>query len=116
MRKWYPEPCRFRITILEVGSETEPPRACRAGHEPGDTYEFDYCTPAEVCGDLFHHLFPTLHTFRTEADMRWNFGWEEGDRKVLWCPGRVVRLELRRLSGHELSAARQAREAESLLG
>ena len=115
MRKWYPESCRFRITILEVGSEAEHPAACRAGHEPGDVYEFDYCTPLGLCGDLFHRLVPILHTFRTEADMRWNFGWEEANRKVLWCPSRVVRLELRRLGGQELSVAKEAREAERSL-
>ncbi len=105
MRKWYAEPYRFRLTVLEVGKDGDP-RQCRAGHEPGDVMEFDYCTPAGLCGEIFFALVPVLHTFRTDVDMRRNFGWKEPDRKVMWCPARVVKFELRRF----------AAEAERVLG
>ncbi|MDQ7794766.1 MAG: TIGR04076 family protein [bacterium] len=112
MRRWFAEPCQFRVTILEVGPGGDPEHRCRAGHEPGDVYEFSYCTPGGLCGEIFYRLFPILHTFRTEADMRWNFGWQEADRHLMWCPAREVRFELRRLSGDSLALTVPAEAAE----
>lgn len=114
MRKWYAEPYRFRVTILEAGAGGGPEHHCRAGHEPGDVCEFSYCTPADLCGDIFHRIYPILHTLRTEADMRWNFGWKEADRHVMWCPARQVRFELRRLTGEGLVLSAPAAEAEKV--
>jgi hypothetical protein len=45
------------------------------------SFSFAYTTPANLCGELYHRLYPELHALRTGGDMR-NFR-----------PGRVGKAE-----------------------
>ena len=49
------EPVRFLVTVHQAKGE------CRAGHKPGDRWEFDWCTPAGLCGSAYHTMYPVLH-------------------------------------------------------
>jgi uncharacterized repeat protein (TIGR04076 family) len=49
------EPVRFLVTVHQAKGE------CRAGHKLGDRWEFDWCTPAGVCGSAYHTMYPVLH-------------------------------------------------------
>jgi uncharacterized repeat protein (TIGR04076 family) len=49
------EPVRFIVTVQEAKGE------CRAEHKVGDRWEFDWCTPAELCGSAYHTMYPLLH-------------------------------------------------------
>jgi len=50
------EPVRFVVTV-QAAKGTD----CRAGHKVGDRWEFDWCTPAGLCGAAYHALYPVLH-------------------------------------------------------
>jgi uncharacterized repeat protein (TIGR04076 family) len=49
------EPVHFVVTVQEAQGE------CRAGHKVGDHWEFDWCTPAGMCGSAFHTMYPVIH-------------------------------------------------------
>jgi uncharacterized repeat protein (TIGR04076 family) len=49
------EPVRFEVTVHQAKGE------CRAGHQVGDRWAFDWCTPAGICGSAYHALYPVLH-------------------------------------------------------
>jgi uncharacterized repeat protein (TIGR04076 family) len=49
------EPARFTVTVHAAKG------ACRAGHEVGDRWEFDWCTPDGLCGSAYHAMYPVLH-------------------------------------------------------
>jgi uncharacterized repeat protein (TIGR04076 family) len=49
------EPVGFAVTVHQAKGE------CRAGHEVGDRWEFDWRTPAGICGSAYHALYPVLH-------------------------------------------------------
>lgn len=49
------EPVRFVVTVHAAKGE------CRAGHKVGDRWEFDWCTPAGMCGSAYHTMYPALH-------------------------------------------------------
>jgi uncharacterized repeat protein (TIGR04076 family) len=49
------EPVYFVVTVHAVKGD------CRAGHKPGDRWEFDWCTPAGMCGSAYHAMYPVLH-------------------------------------------------------
>ena len=49
------EPVSFTVTVQDAKGE------CRAGHRPGDQWEFSRCTPAEMCGSAYHVMYPVLH-------------------------------------------------------
>lgn len=49
------EPVRFVVTVHAAKGE------CRAGHKVGDRWEFDWCTPAGMCGSAYHTMYPVLH-------------------------------------------------------
>jgi uncharacterized repeat protein (TIGR04076 family) len=49
------EPVRFKVSVVEARGE------CRAGHKLGDCWEFDWCTPAGMCGSAYHAMYPVLH-------------------------------------------------------
>jgi uncharacterized repeat protein (TIGR04076 family) len=49
------EPVNFTVTVQEAKGE------CRAGHRPGDKWEFSWCTPVGMCGSAYHAMYPVLH-------------------------------------------------------
>ncbi len=49
------EPVRFIVIVHAARGE------CRAGHTPGDRWEFDWCTPPGLCGSAYHTMYPVLH-------------------------------------------------------
>jgi uncharacterized repeat protein (TIGR04076 family) len=49
------EPVRFLVTVQAAKGE------CRAGHEVGDEWECDWCTPGGLCGSAYHAMYPLLH-------------------------------------------------------
>jgi uncharacterized repeat protein (TIGR04076 family) len=49
------EPVYFTVTVHAAKGE------CRAGHKAGDWWEFDWCTPAGMCGSAYHAMYPVLH-------------------------------------------------------
>jgi hypothetical protein len=49
------EPAYFVVTVHAAQGE------CRAGHEAGDRWPFDWCTPAGMCGSAYHTIYPVLH-------------------------------------------------------
>jgi uncharacterized repeat protein (TIGR04076 family) len=49
------EPVHFVVTVHQARG------ACRAGHQVGDRWTFDWCTPAGLCGSAYHALYPVLH-------------------------------------------------------
>jgi uncharacterized repeat protein (TIGR04076 family) len=49
------EPVCFNVTVHAAKG------ACRAGHEVGDRWKFDWCTPDGMCGSAYHTLYPALH-------------------------------------------------------
>jgi uncharacterized repeat protein (TIGR04076 family) len=49
------EPVRFIVTVKNAKGE------CRASHQPGDKWEFSWCTPAGMCGSAYHAMYPVLH-------------------------------------------------------
>lgn len=49
------EPVRFVVTVHAAQG------VCRAGHKVGDRWEFDWCTPAGLCGSAYHTMYPVLH-------------------------------------------------------
>ena len=49
------EPVGFTVTVHQAKGE------CRAGHEVGDCWEFDWRTPGGICGSAYHALYPVLH-------------------------------------------------------
>jgi uncharacterized repeat protein (TIGR04076 family) len=49
------EPVHFVVTVHAAKGE------CRAGHKMGDRWEFDWCTPAGMCGSAYHTMYPALH-------------------------------------------------------
>ena len=51
----YHEPVRFSAAVHAAKGD------CRAGHKIGDRWEFDWCTPAGLCGSAFHTMYPLLH-------------------------------------------------------
>ncbi len=102
MRPWYAEECEFEAEVVEVKGG---PGNCRAGHEEGDSYRFAYATPAGLCGELYHHLYPTLHALRLGGDMRTLRPDGPSDEVLVWCPARVVSLRLRARRRQESSPA-----------
>ena len=92
MKPWYTEDCEFEAAVVEVRGGSE---GCRCGHEVGDSFRFAYTTPANLCGELYHRLYPELHALRAGGDMR-NFRPSgETDVALAWCPSRVVRISVR---------------------
>ena len=51
----YHEPVRFVVTVHQTKG------GCDAGHEVGDRWEFGRCTPAGMCGEAYHAMYPVLH-------------------------------------------------------
>jgi uncharacterized repeat protein (TIGR04076 family) len=49
------EPVRFIVTVHAAKGD------CRAGHKVGDGWEFDWCTPAGMCGSAYHTMYPVVH-------------------------------------------------------
>jgi uncharacterized repeat protein (TIGR04076 family) len=71
MKKNFSEEDEFTISVLKADTEK-----CRMGLEVGDTFTFEFGTPADLCGDVYFHIYPILHTLRGGGDMK-NFGKEE---------------------------------------
>lgn len=92
VKPWCDEDCVFEAEVVEVKGG---PSGCRCGHEVGDTYRFAYTTPADLCGEFYHHLYPTLHALRAGGDMRAFQPDAPAGEVLIWCPSRVVRLRLR---------------------
>jgi len=61
VKPWYQEDCAFEAEVTEVRGG---PRNCRCGHEEGDRFSFAFTTPADLCGELYHRLFPILQAMR----------------------------------------------------
>jgi uncharacterized repeat protein (TIGR04076 family) len=49
------EPVYFVVTVHAAKGE------CRAGHQVGNQWKFDWCTPAGMCGSAYHTMYPVLH-------------------------------------------------------
>jgi uncharacterized repeat protein (TIGR04076 family) len=92
MKDWYEENVSFKVRVLEVQPDGKAER-CRAGHEPGDTYEFQYRTPEGLCGEAFHKLWPVLHSLQVKGDFR-KYGSDQPNAVRVWCPSCVVGFEV----------------------
>jgi len=91
MQDWYQEECAFEAEVLGVRGG---PKNCRAGHEEGDRFTFAYRTPEGLCGELYHQVFPLLQALRAKGDMRTFNADNQPNEVTVWCPCRVVRLQL----------------------
>ncbi|MBU7013376.1 MAG: TIGR04076 family protein [Theionarchaea archaeon] len=85
--KLWKEPIKFEVEILEVAS------ACRAQHEKGQTFTFDWNTPKGICGESFAGMYPILFALRTGGDMQM-LGSPNRNSRVYTCPSRVVKFRI----------------------
>lgn len=70
MKHWYDEDYRFVITVLSVGTDGDPIRHCRNGHEAGDRYVCTYGCPEGFCSKSMAKLFPLQEAVRSGGDLR----------------------------------------------
>ena len=92
MQNWYPEEWEFTLRVLQVGAHNDP-RACRNGHQPGDTYVCRYDCPEGFCSKSLCKAFPLMEAVRSGGDLR-NLGGDAPQAMTFVCPDGVVRLRL----------------------
>jgi uncharacterized repeat protein (TIGR04076 family) len=85
--KLWKEPVRFEVEIVEVAS------ACRAEHEKGQKFTFDWNTPQGICGESFVGMYPVLFALRVGGDMQM-LGSPDKNTRVYTCPSRVVKFRI----------------------
>jgi uncharacterized repeat protein (TIGR04076 family) len=71
------EPVYFIITVHEAKGE------CRAGHEIGDRWEFNWCTPEGMCGSAYHSMYPVLHGLMMTSGRYWG---PAAEKTLVSCP------------------------------
>jgi uncharacterized repeat protein (TIGR04076 family) len=84
------EPVRFLVTVHQARGE------CRAGHKQGDLWEFDWCTPAGLCGSAYHIMYPVLHALMLTSG---RYQGPAAEETLVSCPDEgwiTFRIERRR--------------------
>jgi uncharacterized repeat protein (TIGR04076 family) len=76
-RLFFHEPVSFTVTVYQAKGE------CRAGHKVGDHWEFAFCTPAGMCGQAYHALFPLLHGLALTSG---RYEGPAADETLVTCP------------------------------
>ena len=76
-RMIFHEPVWFVVTVHAAKGK------CRAGHKVGDRWEFDWRTPAELCGSAYHALYPVLHGLMLSSG---RYEGHAADETLVACP------------------------------
>lgn len=82
---WH-EPVSFRVTVAKDGN-------CRACHKQGQAFEFEWCTPKDMCGESYVGMYPILHSLRVLGDMR-ELGSSERNIRLYKCPSREIEFHI----------------------
>jgi len=92
MENEFKEDLGFVVTVTEAKS------GCRAGHQVGDRFEFEYGTPLGLCGEAFCAMYPLIHAMRLGADLVTYGGAKDPDSTTFTCPDHAwVIFEVRRV-------------------
>ncbi|UCC64810.1 MAG: TIGR04076 family protein [Anaerolineae bacterium] len=75
----FEEDWRFEVTVTAAKGE------CRAGHQVGDRWTFEYGMPQGLCGEAFYTMYPLIHAMRLGADVR-NREDDDPDVTACCCP------------------------------
>lgn len=84
------EPVFFVVTVQAAKGE------CRAGHQVGDRWQFNWCTPAGLCGSAYHAMYPVLHGLMLTSG---RYQGPAAEKKLVSCPDEswlTFRIERRR--------------------
>ncbi len=80
MKKWMVEDWQFEVTVIEGKSEK-----CRLGLEKGDTFIFQYETPADFCPRAMVELYNLCEIIRCGGDFTYR-GSNKKYQIEFWCP------------------------------
>ena len=78
----------YSITAKVIGKK----RRCRCGHKVGDAFEISCLDAGNMCGWLYHDLFPHLLTFEHGGDLPW---WNGDVIEEYDCPDRTNQVKIR---------------------
>jgi uncharacterized repeat protein (TIGR04076 family) len=91
MENEFREDWGFVVTVAEAKP------GCRAGHEVGDRFEFEYGTPLGLCGEAFCAMYPLIHAMRLGADLSSSEA-KDPNTATFTCPDHAwVTFEVRRV-------------------
>lgn len=85
-KEWY-EDVGFKLTVIEDG-------LCRAYQKKGQQFILkDYTTPAGLCIEVAHAIYPLLFAMRLDGDVR-KLGSPNRESRVFTCPSRVIKYQV----------------------
>ena len=89
MRKWLTEDWAFDLVVINGQAST-----CRLGLETGDTFTFEYETPANFCPRAATELFTWCEVIRCGGDFTHRAYGNEKYKMKFACPCQCIQFEL----------------------
>ena len=103
-KDWYEE-FGFVLEVIEAAE-------CRANRKIGQKFLIDdYTSPAGLCIETLHAIYPLLFSMRLGVDMQ-KFGSDEKDIRIIKCPTNVIKFKIERF--HQCNNCGKKTESDEL--